>query len=750
MKLKVVFFIPLLLALCFCSQGKEEILVDLVKDFPQATTVVPYHTDNLFRSWNAGNRPYGWTKNRNEEKNAVLIPMHRERAVYRFGCLQKKRERISIQLRSLLNKSETEPPVLDIFLNGNRIFTSSFDWTDYRRISFVAPKDYFRIGQNLLEFRRSAFPSGMASEHWLAVRKIVFGTQTEPPDVEEQEEKPAEAVAKKSLFSKKMGVALSPNLAVNYLFKLTRPAKLDFDLGWEESPPSSLEGCRFFVYAETAEGETLMLYEQDLNKDFKIEMESVPIDLSSFRNDVVQVSFVFLNEDSNECLSGRLVVWEPRIYPIAEELSPAEEDVPVLQKPFNILIYLIDALRPDHLPFFGYEKNTAPYMTEFAKDSVLFKNAYAQSSWTRPSVGALFTGLYPFQHQAITLKSGLAAELQTMAELLGNNDFYTIGISSNAGIKQFFNFHQGFTFFKYHSNLDGGQAEMLNTYAFDQLQLKRAPYFLYLHTMEPHRPYMLKEEFLPPPVKEGRRVSVGDPDAPRYTVNLNQVLSHYDASITQNDKAFGDLMEEMKRLDVYDSTLIILMSDHGEEFYEHGGFAHGNKLYQESIKHLFIVKLPQQKNAGTVISENVQEIDIFPTILDLVGLPVPSYCAGKSLRQILLDPDAVESPFHREIFVETGNELRKKAIIDGHWKLIHTGKAWTEDLHNYELFNLKVDPGERMNLYGHSSVVAQYLKMRLNGWAMAQEKLFALGKEDIEKTLTQKEIDELKALGYIE
>lgn len=750
MKPKVVFLGPLLIALCFCSQWKEEILEDLVKDFSQTTTAVPHHTINLFRSWNQGERPYGWTKNRKEEKNAVLVPIHRERAVYRFGCIQKKNERISVQLRSLLGGGVKEPPSLDIFLNGNRIFTSSLDWIDYRRISFIAPEDYFRIGENLLEFRRSALPSGMTSKYWLALRKIVFGDQTRPSDTEEEEEATSGIVSKKSLFSKKTGIALSPNSAVNYLFKLTRPAKLDFELGWLESPPPSPESCRFIVYVETPETETRVLYEQDLTKGVKIGKEFIPIDLSSFRNEVVQVSFVFLIGATNEDASGRLVVWEPHIYPATEEVSVAEQDVPVLQKPFNILIYLIDALRPDHLPFFGYEKNTAPHMAEFAKDCVLFKNAYAQASWTRPSVGALFTGLYPFQHQAITLKSGLAAELKTLAELLANHKYYTIGISSNAGIKPFFNFHQGFSYFKYHSNLDGGQADVLNTYAFEQLRLDKTPFFLYLHTMETHRPYLLKEEFLPPVVKAERRVSVGDPDAPRYTVNLPQVLSHYDASITQNDKAFGDLMEEMKRLGTYDNTLIILMSDHGEEFFEHEGFAHGNKLYQESIKHLFIVKLPHQKNAGTVIEENVQEIDIFPTILDLAGLPVPSYCAGKSLRQVLLDPDSLVSPFHREIFVESGDELRKKAIIDGHWKLIHTGIEWREDLHDYELFNLKKDPGERQNLYGHNTIMARYLNKRLKGWALAQKKLISIGKEGIEKTLTQKEIDELKALGYIE
>lgn len=270
-----------------------------------------------------------------------------------------------------------------------------------------------------------------------------------------------------------------------------------------------------------------------------------------------------------------------------------------------------------------------------------------------------------------------------------------------------------------------------------------------MHAMEPHRPYLLKPEFIPPPVEDHRIVTVGEGEKERYSIGLNQVLSDYDASITQCDKAFGDLMDELKRLGLYDSSLIILMSDHGEEFYEHGGFAHGQKLYQESIKHLFIVKLPIQKNAGTVIADNVQEIDIFPTLLDMAGLPVPAYCAGKSLKRMFFDPESVKVPFHREIFLETANDLQKKAVVDGHWKLIHNGNDWTDDIREYELYNLRDDPGETMNLYGRNSVAGRYLAKRLRGWSMAQEKLFALGKEDIEKTLTQKEIDELKALGYI-
>jgi len=357
--------------------------------------------------------------------------------------------------------------------------------------------------------------------------------------------------------------------------------------------------------------------------------------------------------------------------------------------------------------------------------------------------------LYPFQHQAITQKSGLAAGFQTLAELMKKRGFRTIGISSNAGIKEFFNFNQGFDYFKYHSNLDGGLAEMLNTYAFSQLEAKPSPFFMYIHTMEPHRPYKIKEAFYPTAKGDPHIVVIAKKGEERYRVDLNHTLRMYDASITQNDKAFGDLMAELKNLGLYDKTLVILMSDHGEEFFEHEGMAHGQTLYQEQVKHLFIVKLPHQLNAGRNIEDNVQEINIFPTLLDFVGQSIPSYLSGKSMKRLLLSPDSVDSPVHHEIFLETGPRLNKKAVVDGKWKLIHTGTEWTNDVREYELYALESDPGEQADLFGRNPIVAHYLKNRLFNWVNAQEKLVNIGKEDIEKTLTQKEIEELKALGYI-
>jgi arylsulfatase A-like enzyme len=394
-------------------------------------------------------------------------------------------------------------------------------------------------------------------------------------------------------------------------------------------------------------------------------------------------------------------------------------------------------------------------MEKFSKESIIFTNAFAQGSWTRVSVGSLFTGLHPFAHRAITLKSGLADELTTLAEVLEKAGYYTIGISSNAGIKPYFNFHQGFEFFKYHSNLSGGISDKLNEYAISELKKKKTPFFLYMHTMDLHRPRKIKAEFQPS-FPEGdldedhEIVTVQKEGGTSYPVDLTRVLAMYNAAIRQNDSSFGDLMKELKRLDLYDSTLIILMADHGEELYDHSKFAHGKTLYQEVSHQLLVIKLPAQLMAGKHIQENVQTIDIFPTFLDLIGEPISPYLLGKSLKNLMLSSACPESPFHNEIFIETGKELRLKAIIDGYWKLIRKTQTEPDIPAEFELFDIKNDPLEKKDLLYRNLIAFEYLKRRLENWSQSQEKLSKLIKADVEKTLTKNEIEELKALGYIE
>jgi hypothetical protein len=134
----------------------------------------------------------------------------------------------------------------------------------------------------------------------------------------------------------------------------------------------------------------------------------------------------------------------------------------------------------------------------------------------------------------------------------------------------------------------------------------------------------------------------------------------------------------------------------------------------------------------------------------LIGEPIPSYLFGKSLKNLLFSPPGFESPFHDEIFTETGKELSLKAVIDGNWKLIRKKGIESDKPEKYELFNLMDDPYEKNNLFYRNPIASEYLKRRMQNWAQSQEKLAKLVKGDVEKILTKKEIEELKALGYIQ
>ena len=755
MKKKTIFLLSIILFLSFCAKSHKTLSSDLIVEFPLLKKTSAARTIRPIESWDKNYELYGWRKNRKYEKSAVLIPRAKRNAFLRLGFLNKKDKKIIIALKPLLSPGKNTP-FLNIFLNGNEIYASPFNWEGFQKISVSTTEENLYIGENFLEFHLSPANLEVKDDFWLALREIRIEEDMPLPSTHPAPEQ-FKLITRKSLFSKKRAIRQALNTSLDYCFKIPKRAKLVFSFSLKTPNPDALAGEKFLVYLETASGESQILYEKDFEKGFGKKKIPVEMDISAYQGQISKISFVFLKDSLDRNFSARLFLWEPRILSEKKKVPVEEVGGPELglKKPFNILIYLVDCLRPDHLPFFNHQKNVAPNMDEFSKDSIIFKNALAQGSWTRVSVGSLFTGLHPFAHRAITLKSGLADELTTLAEVLEKAGYYTIGISSNAGIKRHFNFHQGFKFFKYHSNLSGGISDKLNEYAISELKKKKTPFFLYLHTMDLHRPYKLKEEFTPsfPPGTEeekGQLVSVRRDGKILYSVNLKQVLAMYEAAIRQNDKSFGDLMAELERLDLYDDTLIILMADHGDEFYEHGNFAHGKTLYQEVIHQLLVIKLPGQLNAGKVIQENVQTIDIFPTFLDLLGEPAPSYLSGKSLKNLMLSSAAIESPFHDEIFAETGYDLNLKAMTFGHWKLIHKAINWIDNPAEYELFNLKDDPYEKNDLFLRNPIASDYLKRRLKNWALSQEKLTKLVKGDVEKTLTKKEIEELKALGYIQ
>jgi len=461
MKTKICILSCFGMLLLSCFQPREAGIFDLFHEFPHAQVMAAENHLELFQTWTTRARMFGWTRNREVDKSALLVSTNRDRAVFRFGAIQRKDQRIQLKLRCLLPPATGPAPKLSIHLNGHSVHSAPFYGIEFQEMTSPAPEKYLLFGENYLEFRCTPLPEQTEGKNWLALQSFRFVGGDPvffPWDVPEPQL--VKAVTEKGLFSQKNGLALPANSSLGYVLELPPEASLFFEYSFDAPRQGQAYGERLVIGLSTSSGESAVLFNQELESGRRPGRSRMTLDLSAYRDQVCQVSFVFLSDLPRERSSAMVQISNAGISSRAGTRLPAGS--PPLEAasspPFNIMIYLVDCLRPDHLPFFGYPRDTAPHMAEFVKDSVLFQQAYAQSSWTRPSVGVLFTGLYPFQHMAIDLKSGLAKEHQTLAEILKEAGYHTLGISSNAGIKQFFNFDQGFSYFKYHSNLEGGTA----------------------------------------------------------------------------------------------------------------------------------------------------------------------------------------------------------------------------------------------------------------------------------------------------
>ncbi len=329
-----------------------------------------------------------------------------------------------------------------------------------------------------------------------------------------------------------------------------------------------------------------------------------------------------------------------------------------------VVLFLTDTLRADHTTVYGYPKPTTPQLAAFAKDAVVFEHAIAQASWTKPSVASIFTSLLPGRHRVVQLRDPLDSSLTTIAEMLSGKGFATGASVGNSVIYlPGHNFDQGFaTFGGVHGEDDKPSKDPKAVDVVDgALQWLDAragfPSFLYVHTMDPHVPYSppapFDRMFEPPPLPDR---PAADPRTDyREPADLPRIVAQYDGDVAYNDQQFGRLIAELKKRGVYDDALVIFVADHGEEFQDHGQWFHGRSVFDELVRIPLVVKFPKGAHAGQRVSQQVQEVDLLPTILESVGLPVPAppALAGHPLQSVVdrgaSEPPAISEISHRGI-----------------------------------------------------------------------------------------------------
>ncbi len=424
----------------------------------------------------------------------------------------------------------------------------------------------------------------------------------------------------------------------------------------------------------------------------------------------------------------------PASLPAAAAVAPAAPPPPapaaVGERP-NLIIYLVDTLRADHLGCYGYARPTSPRIDRFAADAVLFENGRAQSSWTKPAVAAVLTGLYPLAHGAELRAERIHESVETLAERLQAAGYETALFTTNGNVSARFGFDQGWDSFRFMTRREGRKrkhyaAAEMNREIFAWLAERERrhparPLFLFVHTLDPHDPYRPREEFR-------RRFAPGvDVEAAccRRSNELAELtgaaavqqaadaMALYDAEIAQNDAAFGDFLDELERRGLAAKSAVLLTADHGEEFLDHGGWKHGFTLYEEMLHIPFVLRLPAGHGAGRTIATAVDQVDIAPTLLALAGAGAGPDLPGRDLRA-LLDEAAERSagsagsagserapalPTRVSFAWLARPGARTVSEVAGAWKLVRQNGPGLLQEPRRALFDLGADPREQRNLY---------------------------------------------------
>ena len=358
--------------------------------------------------------------------------------------------------------------------------------------------------------------------------------------------------------------------------------------------------------------------------------------------------------------------------------------LPAEPKRPNILVYLSDTLRADHLSTYGYRRETSPRLTEFAATGILFERAYSQASWTKASVGTLFTGLYPSRHGAIRREHRLRRDVPVLAEVLQREGYRTAAVISNPSVLPNFGFGRGFEeVIDLATDQNSTDALDIHEHVLGFLeQASDRPFFLYVHAMDPHYPYAA-----PRPFDDHFVVKPGN--------KLRDRIAAYDNEIAYADHAFGALLTRIDELGLTDETVVVFLSDHGEEFDDHGALTHGYSLYQEQLHIPLIMRLAHGQKAGLRVADPVRVIDLFPALLDIAGAPIPVDIDAENLMP-LLEPPSSES-YNPVLYSEQDlDTFELTALIVDSIKVIRRRKP--SFYAGVEVYDLARDSGEQRNL----------------------------------------------------
>jgi arylsulfatase A-like enzyme len=559
-------------------------------------------------------------------------------------------------------------------------------------------------------------------------------------------------------------------------------AELDFP-GREKPSPPTIVGAALVIPARTR-----VSYHVWLSGSAELTLDSLSVE-SNGNDDSAAVRVVVSSDAAGELVSE---IWregqiEPIDVPLKEPgpvrislwgegrngtathlVAPLVLGSPTIELPFdatssgpaspgtNVLLYVVDTLRSDHLGAYGYPRDTSPRIDALAASGVTFLRARANAPWTRPSIASILTGLAPSVHGANERRDALSTEVTTLAEIFQDDGYQTAGFITNGNVSRAFGFAQGFDVYE-HLKEDMARpgvhvpAEELHQRGIDWLDARdpARPFFLYFHASDPHGPYTPRESYR-------RQFALGAEDRKLGTYPFlgqlstktvqgtpalrDDLVDLYDAEIAYLDEQLGWLMDQLDERGLQGNLLVVITADHGEEFLDHGGWEHGKTVFAEQLNVPLIFRLPGEALAGQRRAEPAALVDVVPTLLGRLGLTSPALLSGRDL--LALGPHDPARPIRALLHVD---RRRVDAIEIRGMKLIRYSALEHHKKVNVELFDLDSDPLEQTDLARQSPVTTGFLLQELRARDADTSQGIEGGAAEIEPELERA----LRALGYL-
>ena len=396
-----------------------------------------------------------------------------------------------------------------------------------------------------------------------------------------------------------------------------------------------------------------------------------------------------------------------------EEIAVARTHHP---PPRGVIVIMIDTLRADHVGAYGSTLGLTPNLDDVAARGVVFEHAVAASSWTRSSIASLFTSRYPTSLGVLGRDVAIAEDVTTLAETLSQaGDFETMGVITNMNSGRQFGFAQGFDYFEtpdlkagypndFQIHIARGVTERALT-LIDGLNGDR-PFFLYLHYVDPHDPYLPHPGLLPAEEPAGRfdgsrkQLELLDkaPLESLTTADQDRIKYLYSGEVKYCDQWIGELLRGLEARGLRDDVLLVITADHGEGLWDHGFRAHGRDLYEEMVHVPLILQFPEAWKLGVPLRarEPVSLLDVAPTLLAAYGIPEPPEYWGTDLLPLVYGLPRPQK--HDFVYTELDLDGRNlEAIYDRDLKLIRN-RARARNVAALQLYDLGKDPREERNL----------------------------------------------------